>query len=218
MSEQEIVRWVLLCDPARRLLFEALGGFAPEAFYKPEVVQPFFDPGKGDLDVLVCNRNRPQEAAAIEIKRVKVTVLDMENDRLNKLEDARVGVRQANRLYDTLGFFRSYLGILSVIDASRQDDFNIPCRGINSASKSNYGDVTTFKRIVEFPNREDLKPEIGIVFIELVQPSGLSINTRVTFRVCVHHPASSRTQSTTATNRVVLLLQQSLADCHSASS
>ena len=40
--------------------------------------------------------------------------------------------------------------------------------------------MTTFKRIVEFPGRDDLKSDVGIVFVELVQPSGVSINERVT--------------------------------------
>jgi hypothetical protein len=119
LSEQQIVRWILLCEPARRLLFNQLG-FPASAFYEPEVIEPFFDRGKGDLDLVLCTPHRPQETTAVELKRVKVTVLDTENDQLNKLHDTREGVGQANRLYNKFGFFQSYLGIVSAIDASRQ--------------------------------------------------------------------------------------------------
>src|SRR5258708_25482484 len=77
---------------------------------------------------------------------------------------------------------------------------------------ANFDGVTTFKRIVEFPGRDDLKSDVGIVFVELVQPSGVSINERVTLRVCVHQAATQRTQSTAETKRVVMLLQRALAN------
>jgi len=72
--------------------------------------------------------------------------------------------------------------------------------------------VTTFRRIVEFPGRDNLKPEVGIVFVEVVQPSGISIDERVTFRVCVHQPAKPRQQTTAETNRVAMLIQKALAN------
>ena len=207
IPEKEIVRWLMLFEPARRLLFGELG-FPPWAFYQPEVVEPFYSAGKGDLDLVVCHRRAPHEAVALECKRVKVAVIDPEHHDLNKLQDTQDGVGQANRLHNKFGFFQTYLAVITAVEASRQEGTNIPCRGIDAAASPDYGDTKTFKRIVEFPGREDLNSDIGIVFVEVVQPSGISINERVTIRVCVHHPAQGRTQSDSVTNRVEILLRE----------
>jgi hypothetical protein len=67
----------------------------------------FFETGKCDIDLVSCDHHRPQESVAVEFKRVRVTVTDLENDQMNKLDDARIGVGQANRLYNRFGFFQT---------------------------------------------------------------------------------------------------------------
>lgn len=206
LTEQRLLQWLMLFEPARQILFGELR-FPSSAFYQPEVIRPFYSPGEGDIDLVICHWHAPHKAAAIECKRVKITVIDSERHQLNKLEDTQKGVQQANRLHNKFGFFQTYLMVLTVVEASRQDNSNIPCRGIDPEVSPIYGGATTFKRIVEFPGREDLNPEIGIVFFEVVQPSRLSIDTRVTLRICVHHPAQPRTQTDGETNRIVELIQ-----------
>ena len=110
------------------------------------------------------------------------------------------------RLYSRFGFFQTYLGVVTAVEASEQLDTNIPNRGVRSSSTPDFGDTKTFKRIVEFPGRDELNAAIGIIFIEIVQPSLVSIDRRATIRVCVHHP---RTQTADVTNRVETLIQAS---------
>lgn len=157
--------------------------------------------------LILCRRYAPHEAVALECKRVKIAVVNPQNHQLNKLEDTRKGVGQANRLYDKFGFFQTYLAILTAVEASHQDDTNIPCRGIDASATPDYGQSKTFKRIVEFPGRDDLKPDIGIISIEAVQPSGISMDERVTIRVCVHHPAQRRIQADSVTNQIGIVMR-----------
>lgn len=178
LDEKPLIRWMLLYEPARRLFFEALGHSAT-AFYQPEVVEPFYSANQGELDLIVCERHAPHQATAIEVKRVKVTVLDPEHHQLNKLEDIRDGVGQANRLYNKFGFFQTYLTVLTATDAAEQNNTNIPCRGIDPSATPNYGATKTLERIIDFPERSDLQDEIGIVFFDIVQPSRISIDKRV---------------------------------------
>lgn len=206
IPEKQLIRWLMLSEPARGLIFEELG-FPSSAFYALEVGEPFYSPGIGDLDLVLCNHCAPHEAAVLECKRVKIVVVDPEQHQMNKLEDTRIGVIQANRLHDKFGFSRTYLAVLTEVEASQQHDTNIPCRGIDSTATPDYGQTKSFKRIVEFPGRDDLKTDIGIVFIEVVQPSRISINERVTIRVCVHHPAQQRTQSDSVTNRIEMVMR-----------
>jgi hypothetical protein len=206
IPEKELIRWLLLFQPARELWFGELG-FPPWAFYKPEVVEPFYPKGQGDLDLILCKPNSPHEAAAVECKRVKIVVEDPEHHALNRLTDTREGVRQANRVHNRFGFAQTYLAVLTSVEASAQEDTNVPCRGIDAAATPDFGQTKTFRRIVEFPGRDDLNSEIGIVFVEVVQPSGLSIDQRVTLRVCVHQLAQYREQSSAATNQMEMLLR-----------
>lgn len=207
IPEKALIRWLLLLQPARELWFGELG-FPSWAFYKPEVVEPFYSRGEGDLDLILCNRHAPHEAAVLECKRVKIVVEDAEHHALNRLADTREGVGQANRVHSWFGFSQTYLTVITSVEASAQEDTNIPCRGIDAAATPDFGQTKTFRRIVEFPGRDDLNPEIGIVFVEVVQPSGLSIDQRVTLRVCVHQAAQPRTQSSAATNQIELVLRE----------
>ncbi|MFZ0913537.1 MAG: hypothetical protein WBQ76_07650 [Candidatus Korobacteraceae bacterium] len=205
-TEKQLICWVMGFEPARQLLFEELGFFGSD-FYKCAVEEPFYSPGKGDIDLVICRWQAPQEAAAIEFKRVKITVDDPEHHQLNKLEETYKGVEQANRLHESFRFYQTYLAIMIAIEASSQEDTNIPCRGIDPAATPDYGQTKTFKRIVEFPGREELQSDIGIVFFEVVQPSRISIDRRVTLRICVHHPSQRRTQSDSVTNQIEMLLR-----------
>lgn len=205
LDEKPLIRWMMLCESARRLFFKELG-FSASAFYQPEVVEPFYSGNDGELDLIVCDRDAPHKAAAIEFKRVKVTVLDPEHHQLNKLEDTRDGVRQANRHYNKFGFAQTYLTVLTATDASAQENTNIPCRGIDPSATPDYGATKTLTRIVDFPDRDDLHEDIGIVFFDIVQPSRISIDKRVNLLVCVDRVAQSRIQQDSVTNRIEILL------------
>jgi hypothetical protein len=204
-DEKALVRWMLSVEPIRTVLFEELGRSAG-AFFQPEVVQPFFCPGEGDIDLILSELSAPQEAITIEAKLVKVEIVDPQEDTVRKLKDVGKGVRQANRLYDRFGFFQHYLAVITAVDASAQTDTNIPCRGLRSNSEDLFGDRKTFTQIVDFPKRDELKEEIGIIFLEIVQPSNMAYDYQATFRVCVQHRARCRQQSTTVTNRVTTLM------------
>jgi hypothetical protein len=208
-DERTIIHWLLLCPASRHVLLETLG-LPPDAFYQSAVVQPFYAPGEGDLDLILCPRLTPHEAVAIECKRVKVETVNVGEDRVNKLQDAARGVCQANRLYNgPFAFFQTYLAIITEVAASLQHETNIPNRGVRSHTKPQSGDTknTTFRQIVEFPGRAELHNEIGILFIEIVQPSRLSIDTQATARVCIYRRAEKRDQLDSVTNRVTEIMK-----------
>ena len=207
-DEKPIVRWLMLTPFSRQLIFEQLG-VSSNASYVPEVVQPFYVPGEGDIDLIVCPRLSPRLAIALECKRVKVERVNAGQDRVNKLKGVSGGVRQANGLYNgPFAFFQTYLCILTEVEAS-QDERNVPNRGIRFHTTPARGDTkrTTFRQIVEFPGRDDLHADIGIIFIELVQPSRISIDKQATVRVCVYRRAERRDQLDSVTNRVIKIMQ-----------
>lgn len=209
-DEKPIVRWLMLCPPAREIILDTLG-LPVTAFYRPEVVRPFYAPGEGDLDLVLCPQLYPCEGFALECKRVKVESLNAGHDKINKLQDVAGGVRQANKLYDgPYAFFQTYLAIITEVEASSgQADWNIPNRGVRSHTTPQRGDTrrTTFRQIVEFPGRADLHEDIGILFIEIVQPSRVSIDKQATVRVCAYRRAAPRDQRDGVTNRIREIMQ-----------
>jgi len=201
------VKWLVNNLQARLLLWDQLRRF-PDAFFATEVKDPFYGPREGDIDLLVCNPGAPHQAVALECKRLKVEVVDDGTDWINKLEEVGEGVRRAKKLYEQFSFFQTYFAVISAIDAANRTNLNIPCNGITSESVPNWDtSTTTFRNIVQFPRREELPTEIGIVFIELVQPSGRRFEQQGTLRICVHYPATTRPQRTADTRKVELLMK-----------
>jgi hypothetical protein len=209
LDERSLVRWLMLFAPVRSIIFEELGR-SPTAFFRPEVVEPFYCPGEGEIDLIACERLAPHQALVIEAKRVKVEIVNAERDEVHKIKDIARGVQQANTVYDRFGFFQHYLAVITAVDASDQDDTNIPCRGLRSDTADLYEEGKTFTRIVDFPKRDNLKPGIGIIFMEVVQPSRIAFERRATFRICVQQEPKAREQASSVTNRIATLMAAEL--------
>lgn len=208
LGEQALINWLLSDPSARGLLLELLEQ-APDAFCWPGLQEPFYGPKEGDIDLLVCDKVASYRAAAIECKRVKVNVIDDGNDWINKLEEVGEGVWQAKKLYKKFGFFQTYFAIISAVNSANRKQVNIPNRGVTPESVSNWDSSRkTFRSIVEFPRREELPADIGIIFIEMVQPSGRAFEEQGIVRICVHHPATPRTQRRLETNKIQELMKR----------
>jgi hypothetical protein len=206
-DEKPLVRWLMLTELSRVLIFEQLG-LPADAWYRPEVVKPFYAAGEGDIDLILCPALAPHLAFALECKRVKVEAVNAGQDRINKLHGVAGGVRQANALYNgKFAFFQTWLCILTEVEASR-DERNFPNRGVRSYTTPQKDDTgrTTFRQIVEFPGRENLNRDIGVVFVEIVQPQKLSIDRQATVRVCAYRRAECRDQLDSVTKRVMEII------------
>ncbi len=208
--EKSLIGWLVSDASARQLLCDVLGRTA-SAYVAVGIQQPFYAADEGDIDLLVCDSDRPHEAAAIECKRVKVHVEDDGNDWVNRLEAVGEGVKQARKLYNKFGFFQTYLAVISAVDGANRRRLNIPSRGITSESVPNRDtSTTTFRSILQFPRREELPADIGIIFIEVVQPSGKRFEEQGVIRICVHHKATPRPQREADTQRMLALMKRTL--------
>jgi hypothetical protein len=207
-DEKLIVRWLMFYPAAREIILEALR-LPTTAFYCPEVVSPFYMPSEGEIDLILYPPWSPSEAFALACKRVKVESVNADEDKITKLQHVGGGVCQVKRLYDRHAFSQTYLAIITEVDATGQDDRDVFARGIRSHTTPQCGKDTktkTFTQIVEFPGRSelDLKPydDIGIIHIEIVQPSRFPIDKQATVAICVFRRAQKREQGIDVTNRV----------------
>lgn len=198
--EDQIARWLFSINPVKELILCELQIPLQNIWYDFRIAEPITNPHKkpGDIDILICEKQRPDQSIAIQCKRIKVTAIDMGKDKVSRrIADIADGVLQANGSRD-MGFYKTYLVLLVVIDGRNRDLNNILSRGSTPR---------TLNRIYDFPGRGDLYSEIGIVIIEIVQPTSKGFTQMAQVNVCVLAPAKPLSQLVSLTNRVKYLLK-----------
>jgi len=199
MSEDQAIRWLFNNSPIKDIFID---GF----FLEPSYVVPFFglrepftDVHKkpGDIDLLLVDERFPNSTIAFECKRVKAISIDADNAKVNNINGIRHGVIQANK-YQSLGFHKSYLMIIMLEDSRTLDAGNAMMR--NSKSE----DV---EKIYEIPWNEKLHDDVGIVFVNVTQPTGKHYNSMGGIGFCIDKPAQSLDQTIEMTNKVKRLLK-----------
>jgi hypothetical protein len=199
-GEEQILRWIL-SSCGRDLLLQELE-VEPGSFVALSVGPPIIERGHykpGDIDLLVCEDNCAHLAVGIQCKRVKVKALSQEDDQYNKLPDITGGIKQANRQRDKLGFHRNYLMIVIETYGRNRSNSSVLFRGPGRE---------TFKEIYDFPRRESLHPDVGVIFVTVTQPTGKSFDQMSVIGVCVDQHAARLVQTTQLTNRIREFMDQ----------
>lgn len=202
-NERELVDQLFTQYEFRALLFPELG-LRPDSFYRTHVTTPLIDDPQekpGDIDVLICERERPDEAVALECKRVKVVAVSAVDDDLNKVHDIKDGAAQTKAMATRMRFHRTFLAILVQVDGRNRRDFNTLMRGLNPRATFD-GEQTTLKRIYEFPQSGMFHEDVGFVFIEVIQPTGKSFEDNGGICLRVHKNAKRLAQPDNLTNRI----------------
>lgn len=71
---------------------------------------------KGDIDVLFCAPDLPQQAVAYQIKRVKFGINQLRNNTPSKLGELKM-LAQQTKLISRVGFWQVYADVIVVADA-----------------------------------------------------------------------------------------------------
>ena len=196
-SEEQILQW-LMSSSGGDLLLDKLQ-LSRNAFRAFSVRKPVVEnPHHSDIDLILCEPELPQYSVGIQCKRVKIESLNEKEDDVNKLPDVKKAVVQANKQREIFGFHRNYLLIISQIFGRKFTNENAIFRK---------GRPETRQRIYQFPQRESLHEDVGIIFVEIGQPTGKSYRTQVNICLRVDKEASRLDQSPNLTNRVKELFQ-----------
>jgi hypothetical protein len=115
----------------------------------------------GDVDALVVRPGLPEQARAVQFKRVKVQASSFTTGRVNKLPALTRLVHQANALRDA-GFAFVWATVVVVADMRTQ----VPARGLFPSSPRNLMDQV----YAAFP-LDRLHPDIGVSICEIDQVS-----------------------------------------------
>jgi hypothetical protein len=170
IPEDELVQ--RLVSPLWRDMFEPSG--IPRGMLHKLRVLLKTAPGdfKGDVDILLSSPDRPHEAVAFEVKRIKFGRSALRpGGKPNKLGEFAKAIQQANRLAH-IGFWQVYLYVIAVVDAREQNAGKNTYLGLSSELRSLVASVFT-------PN--GLNARVGLFKWEFTQPmdyTPLTVGTR----------------------------------------
>lgn len=202
-SEEAIIKWLLRPESARNLLLSVLGveinPFIARSVKQPIVENPQLKPG--DIDLIICGERRADQAIGIQCKTVNVRAFNQDQDDINKLPSLKDAVIQVNKQRENFGFYRNYLAVLVKAYGRGRSQYNVLFRGANQ---------NTMKLLYEFPYRERLHPDVGILFIDITQPTGKGFDRMAVVGICHDQPAARLEQTVNLTNRVKELMDRQL--------
>ena len=102
---------------------------------------------------------------ALECKRVRVRSGKWDNQKVNRLDDVGSAPAQVNGLCK-IGFHRTYLAVIAIVNDLSKPEYNFVFRGLREA---------TFTKVVRFAEELVLDKRAGILYFEIAQPLGTSI-------------------------------------------
>jgi len=120
----------------------------------------------GDLDVLIIDPLKPQEAIVLECKRIKVKIEESQFEKVNKQKDLKKLVHQTNDRIKR-GFHKVYLTVLIVCDGRNKIANNIL---FNNPSSETREPIYTSHYF------DDLDERAGMLFLEPSQLTSKNYN------------------------------------------
>ncbi len=196
-SEEQILKWLMFSNGGQLLLDKL--HLSRNALFQFSVRNPVIEnPNHSDIDLILCEPEFPQFSVGIQCKRVKIESLNERQDDVNKLPDIKKAVVQANKQRENIGFHRNYLLIVSQIFGRNFTNENSLFRKARPETR---------QRVYEFPQRESLHEEVGIIFVEIGQPTGKSFKKQVNICLRIDKEATKIDQIPRLTNRIKELFQ-----------
>ncbi len=201
VHEAELARWLFTALTPARLLASKLG-LVPGmqvAFLTDTSILASTARGPGDIDVLAVDGRCPEQAVAVEVKRVKMPSESYLTSQPNKLQELEKGCKQVG-LLRAIGFHRTYLLIVVVADGREQTAVSFPFRGPTPA---------LVKAVKEKLRSLEFHPDVGVVVVEATQPVDKDIQDSGAIGIWTHQEASMIRQPPELTAKIASFLQAS---------
>ena len=198
-SEAQIVDWLVGLRLARELLLEELGLLA-DTYTQTAIIEPLIEKNRhqppGDNDLVLVPE--PHRAIAIQVKRIRVQAETTHKDRTPRRQVGNITrlVEQANGSRE-IGFAANYALILIECYGVERSEYNFLGRGSSPG---------VFRRIYHLTKDHPIHPDVGLIFVEIVQPTRTSVDRAGMVAVCVDKPATPMDQPPEIAARVRQLI------------
>lgn len=201
-AEGQIVDWLIAFPPARGLLLEELG-LAAGTFVQTSVIEPLIERNRkkppGDIDLILVPE--PHRAIAIQVKRIRVMAQTTHRDSTpgRQLGNITKLIEQANGSRE-IGFRANYALVLVECYGPARSEHNFLARGSSPG---------VLRRIYHLTKEQPLHSDVGLVFVEIIQPTLTSVDRAGVVAICVDKPAIEQDQPPDLTARVRQLVSLS---------
>lgn len=200
-SERQIVNWLVGTQQPRDLLLGELR-LPANTYIQTAIIEPLVEKNRrqppGDIDLLFVPDARC--AIAIQVKRFRVIAETTHKDRTpgRQLGNITNLVKQANGSRE-IGFSTNYALVLVECYGPARSDYNFISRGSSPG---------VFRSIYHMTKEQPIHCDVGLVFVEITQPTRASVDRAATVCVRVDKPAIPVEQSPEITARVRQLKAQ----------
>jgi hypothetical protein len=200
-GEGQIVDWLVATPPARELLLEELG-LPADTHVQTGIIEPLIEKNRrqppGDIDLIFVPK--PERAIAIQVKRVRVQAETTHRDRTpgRQLGNITRLVEQANGSRE-IGFCENYALVLIECYGVERSEYNFLARGSSPG---------VFRRIYHMTKDQPIHPDVGLIFVEITQPTRTSVDRAGMVAVCADKQATRLDQRPEITARVRQLVAQ----------
>ena len=146
LTEQEIVKWIFAQNELRYVITEQICDLNfQDIDYKLEVKEPLLNKQEqkiiGDIDAVLIPKNNIEQTVIIEFKRIKVSTLQDNSVKTNKLVTTRKkGFSQIKKLRK-FNYFKTYLGVIIEDDSRNVKSPNTILRNSNDPAVDSIFDI-----------------------------------------------------------------------------
>jgi len=195
LTEELAVEWLFQNGNFINLFYDELLGNSENVFTKFKVREPFTIESQkpGDIDLLLLRKESPFKSIGIECKVVTSKYENENYSKVNKINKLRNGIEQANS-YLSLGFHKVFLMIIILDDASKDNTTNVFYRNSENAE---------FSKVYNIHWCESLKEEVGVIYLNILQPTGKSYELSNHIGFCISKEAKPLEQSQDFTNKLI---------------
>lgn len=183
------------------LIHEEIGFIKEEVSKEFEVSDPIIknkNTKPGDFDIVVWNKNRPENAVTIEVKCIKAETLISGETKFNKEKNVTKGITQANA-YLKYKFFKTFLLII-ILD-----------NGEKVTNKNQFfkdSDLKNSERLFNDNVLSNLNKDVGLLYLKITQTTGKSIYERCNISILKEREATQIKQSLELTEKIKQLKGQ----------
>lgn len=194
-GERQIVDWLVALRPARELFLEELQ-LPADTYIQTGIIEPLIEKNRrrppGAIDLILIPE--PHRAIAIQVKRVRVQAETTHRDHTpgRQLGNITRLVEQANGSRE-IGFCEKYALVLVECYGVGRSEHNFLARGSSPA---------VFRRIYHMTKDQPIHPDVGIIFVEITQPTRASVDQAGMVAVCADKRATPLDQTPEMTTRV----------------
>jgi len=203
-SERQIVNWLIGTPQPRELLLGELM-LSANTYVQTAIIEPLVEKNRrqppGDIDLIfVPDAHR---AIAIQVKRFPVIAETAYKDHTTRgqLGDITKLVEQANGSRE-IGFWTTYALVLVECYGPARQEYNFASRDSSPG---------VFSRIYHMTKERPIHRDVGLIFVEITQPTRASVDRAATVCVHVDKPAIPVEQSSEITARVRQLMANKIS-------